>query len=78
MAVPRAALVSVSAGSGLVYVPGADERWEVRGVRVGLVDETAAEILEGIGQGEEVLVEGHWMLENGDRIEVRRRHRATL
>lgn len=70
VAIPRAALLSVSAGTGVVYLAGDDNEWEARRVEVGIVDDTTAEILDGIEAGEEVIVEGHWILREDDQIEV--------
>lgn len=70
-ALPRAALLSISAGAGVVYqVDEEDEGWIAREVKVGIVDETAVEILEGLEPGEEVIVEGHWILRETDKVEV--------
>lgn len=70
VAIPRAALLSISAGSGVVYVPGEDGSWEAREVKVGIVDDEFVEVLEGVAVGEDVIVEGHWILRDADKIEV--------
>ena len=70
IAIPRAALLSVSAGAGVVYLVEEDGNWQARGVEVGIVDDFAVEILDGIEPGEEVVVEGHWILRKDDKIEV--------
>ena len=72
LAVPRGALVSVSAGSGFVYIVTADGRWETRIVGVGMVDDTKAEILSGLKEDDLVIVRGHWSLKKGDAIRVER------
>lgn len=69
-AIPRSALLSISAGAGVVYLVTEDDGWEARQVTVGIVDDYAVEILEGIAPGEEVIVEGHWILRETDKVEV--------
>ncbi len=70
IAIPRAALLSISAGAGVVYLPGPDQSWEAREVKVGIVDDQSAEILSGIEPDEKVIVTGHWILREGDLIEI--------
>jgi HlyD family secretion protein len=72
LAVPRGALVSISAGSGFVNVVDAEDNWQSRLVEVGIVEETKAEILYGLSDGDRVIVRGHWVLEPGDLIRVER------
>lgn len=75
-AIPRAALLSISAGAGVVYLASEDgedgegKTWQARRVEVGIVDDSSVEILEGIEPGEEVIIEGHWILREDDQIEV--------
>ncbi|MEM9080117.1 MAG: HlyD family efflux transporter periplasmic adaptor subunit [Verrucomicrobiota bacterium] len=69
-AIPRSALLSISAGSGIVYLATKDGNWEAREVKVGIVDDFAAEILVGIEPGEEVIIEGQWVLREADKIEI--------
>lgn len=70
VSIPRAALVSVSAGSGLVYLVEGDDKWTAREVKVGMLNDTEVEILEGLAPGERVMTAGHWMLREGDEISV--------
>ena len=70
VSIPRAALVSVSAGSGLVYLVEGDDKWSAREVKVGMLNESRVEILEGLAPGEMVMITGHWMLREGDKISV--------
>jgi multidrug efflux pump subunit AcrA (membrane-fusion protein) len=70
LAVPRGALISISAGSGYVNVVDAEDKWQSRLVEVGIVEETKAEILSGLVKGDRVIVRGHWVLEPGDAIGV--------
>ena len=72
LAVPRGALVSVSAGSGFVYIVNAEGGWETRIVGVGMIDETKAEILSGLNEDDSVIVRGHWSLKKGDAIRIER------
>ena len=72
LAVPRGALVSISAGSGYVNVVDSEDKWQSRLVEVGIVEETKAEILSGLSAGDRVIVRGHWVLETGDDIRVER------
>ncbi|MDP0491403.1 MAG: hypothetical protein Q7Q71_10170, partial [Verrucomicrobiota bacterium JB023] len=58
------------AGAGVVYLPGEENGWEARQVKIGIVDDQAAEVLSGLEPGEEIIVEGHWILRETDRIEV--------
>ncbi|MGJ8726059.1 MAG: HlyD family secretion protein [Roseibacillus sp.] len=70
IAIPRSALLSISAGAGVVYMKDDESGWQARRVEVGIVDDYAVEILDGIQPGEEVIVEGHWILRESDQIEV--------
>ena len=70
VAIPRAALLSISAGAGVVYLVGEGGSWEARRVEVGIVDDASVEILAGIQPGEEVIVEGHWILHAEDKVKV--------
>lgn len=72
LGVPRGALVSISAGSGYVSVLNGAEEWEARLVTVGMVNDTKVEILSGLSEGEQVVVRGHWALEDGDKIRIER------
>jgi len=70
IAIPRAALLSVSAGAGIVYLPGEDNEWVARRVEIGIVDDFAAEVLSGLEEGEEIIIEGHWLIRETDQIEI--------
>jgi macrolide-specific efflux system membrane fusion protein len=70
LAVPREALVSVSAGKALVHVIDGSGDRTLRKISVGHVDGLAAEVLGGLSAGEQVIAEGHWGLQDNDAIEV--------
>jgi len=72
LAVPRGALVSVSAGSGYVHVMDGDDRWQSRLVEVGIVEETKVEIRSGLAAGDRVIVRGQWVLQPDDRVRIDR------
>jgi len=70
---PRAAVTSISAGKGLVYVVDhstASNKWRQREVSVGLIDLNHVEIRDGLSPGENVIIEGHWNLLSHDKIRV--------
>lgn len=67
--VPRAAVLSLSAGSALVYVAHLED-WSIREVAVGHVGVKYVEILDGLKVGEQVLIEGHINLKVDDKISV--------
>jgi multidrug efflux pump subunit AcrA (membrane-fusion protein) len=71
-AIPRSAVISVSGQSGMVYVVRGD-RFEPRQVTVGIVDGEWAEIREGLGPNDEVIIDGHFALMPDDRIVVSKR-----
>jgi len=68
VAVPQAAVVSMSAGSGLVYVVKGSQ-WEVRRAEYGAASDCWLEVRGGVAQGDKVIVEGHDVLKAGDAIE---------
>lgn len=70
LAVPRGALVAVSAGIGYVYVIDQNNTWISRLVEVGIVEEKKVEILSGLSVGDRVIVRGQWVLLPNDRVEV--------
>ena len=71
LAVPRGAVASVSAGKGLVHVVSG-EGYQPREVALGFVSNEWYEVRSGLDLGIEVIVDGHQILEPGDRIVVRR------
>ena len=71
LTVPRASVMSISAGHAVVYVVKKFDEWEMRPVKVGYVSESFVEILEGLKHGENVMVDGHWTLKEDDKIEVK-------
>jgi HlyD family secretion protein len=75
IAVPQAAVTSLSAGSGVLHILDAG-RHVARQVRCGATSDGWTEILEGIAAGEQVIVEGHQILEPQDRIVPSRAHLA--
>jgi multidrug efflux pump subunit AcrA (membrane-fusion protein) len=68
VAVPEAAMTSMSAGNGLVSVVSGSS-WQVRRVRYGAATEGWVEVLDGVASGDKVMVEGQQVLQAGDRIE---------
>ncbi len=74
LTVPRSAVLSISAGSALVYLvpdPSAENpAWKIQSVRVGKVTESYAEILSGLTSADQVMIDGHWTLQKEDKIKV--------
>jgi multidrug resistance efflux pump len=68
IAVPRSALLSMSAGNGLLYAVNGP-KWEVRRATYGATSDGWVEVLSGVSKGEKVIVEGQQVLLSGDRIE---------
>lgn len=68
--VPRSAVMSISAGSAVVYVVQGEREWSIREVKVGNVGMKYVEILHGLKPQEQVMVDGHWTLKADDKIEV--------
>ena len=75
LAVNRAAVISVSAGKGMVYVVDGD-RFRPKEVSLGITDGDWREILAGLSPDEEVIVDGHFALMPDDRVIVTRRERG--
>jgi multidrug efflux pump subunit AcrA (membrane-fusion protein) len=67
LAVPEAAMVSMSAGNGLLFVVNGAQ-WEVRRARYGAAFDGWLELLDGGNPGDKVIVEGQQVLEAGDHI----------
>ncbi len=70
---PRAAVTSISAGKGIVYVvdhEASSNKWREREIRVGHIDLEQVEIREGLALGEKVIIEGHWNLLSDDQIRI--------
>ena len=72
LTIPKAAVLSISAGSGVVNVVNSDESWEVREIQVGYVNDRVAEVLGGLTEEDEVMIDGHWTLKIDDEITVER------
>lgn len=70
LAVPRAAVLSISAGTGLVCVPDSAGGWQSKAVEIGYVDGDWVEIRDGLLAGEQVISKGHRILKQGDRIGI--------
>jgi multidrug resistance efflux pump len=68
LTVPEGAMISMSAGSGLIFVVRGSQ-WEVRRARYGAASEGWLEVLAGASQGEKVIVDGQQVLETGDAIQ---------
>jgi multidrug efflux pump subunit AcrA (membrane-fusion protein) len=67
-AVPEGAMVSMSAGSGLVFLVNGP-KWEVRRARYGAASDGWLEVVDGVSRGDKVIVEGQQVLEAGDAIQ---------
>jgi multidrug efflux pump subunit AcrA (membrane-fusion protein) len=67
LAVPQAAMVSMSSGSALLFV-AKDTGWQTRRARYGAASGGWVEVLDGASAGEKVIVEGQRVLEPGDRV----------
>lgn len=70
LAVPRQSLLSISAGQAIVQLLDEEGNRRPQEVRVGFINENAAEILSGLSPGDRVISEGHWGLQTDDRIEI--------
>ena len=68
LAVPQGAVASVSSGQGLVHVLSAEDEREVRQVLVGATSNGFTEILDGLNDGETVIVDGYETLQPTDRV----------
>lgn len=71
LAIPRAALTSISAGSGFVYLIE-DGKAVPRAVQVGIVMRDRVEILSGLNKEDEVITEGFWNLKESDEVEIQK------
>jgi multidrug efflux system membrane fusion protein len=67
--IPSAALQYGSRGT-FVYVVGADQRIEVRPVRVGFGNSGTTLIEEGVAEGERLVLEGTDRLRDGSQVEI--------
>jgi multidrug resistance efflux pump len=76
IAVPQSALLSMSAGKGLLFVVNGS-KWDVRRATYGATSDGWVEVLSGVSAGEKVIVEGQQVLLNGDRIEDTAWHPAS-
>jgi multidrug efflux pump subunit AcrA (membrane-fusion protein) len=76
VAVPQSALLSMSAGNGLVFVVNGP-KWEVRRATYGATSDGWVEMLSGVSRGEKIIVEGQQVLLSGDRIEETAWHPAS-
>ncbi len=69
LSIPASAVLSASAGKGLVLVR-CDDSFETRRVVLGNSVNGWTEIREGLSEADEVLIEGHQVLRPGDLIKV--------
>ena len=69
LAMPAGALIHFSAGEGLVCVVE-DCRIRVRPVKFGITSKGMTEIIQGLKEGEQVIISGQQALKEGDQIEV--------
>jgi HlyD family secretion protein len=74
LAVPRGAVLSVSAGEGIIYVINAQRAPELRQVQVG---GSHLQIVDGLRAGETIIVDGQQVLQPTDKIRITA-HRAAL
>ena len=70
VSVPQEAVLSRAAGT-VIFVAQPDGTAKEVPVRVGLRDSGRAEILEGLGLGDPVIVQGQSQLYDGRKIEVK-------
>lgn len=68
VAVPQSAMLSMSAGNGLLFVVNGP-KWQVRRATYGATSDGWIEVLSGVSRGEKIIVEGQQVLQSGDRIE---------
>jgi multidrug resistance efflux pump len=68
VAVPQSALLSMSAGNGLLFVVKGSQ-WEVRRATYGATSDGWVEVHSGVSKGEKIIVEGQQILQKGDPIE---------
>ena len=74
--IPRNGVLSVAASRALITVPASDElnevstEWTQKPVKLGYVGHDWAEIVEGVEEGEVVLVKGHRIIREGDAIQM--------
>ncbi|UCF79440.1 MAG: efflux RND transporter periplasmic adaptor subunit [Candidatus Eiseniibacteriota bacterium] len=57
-------------GEQAVFVITEEERAELRPVTVGIINEKSAEILEGLLEGERVVLRGHELLSGGEKLKL--------
>jgi multidrug efflux pump subunit AcrA (membrane-fusion protein) len=74
LAIPCAGVTAVSGGKGLVYVARGDT-FAPKDVTLGVTDGEWAAIRSGLAPDDEVIVDGHFALMPGDRIDITRRAR---
>ena len=67
LAIPRSAVLSMSAGSGMVHLVQGEEH-ATRAVTLGITDEGWTEITGGLAEGDKVITAGQLGLRPGDRI----------
>jgi hypothetical protein len=68
--VPREAVAAVSGGKGLIYL-ARGEQYEAREVLMGIIDGDWVEILGGLDGVDELIIDGHQVLEPGDRVKAK-------
>jgi multidrug efflux pump subunit AcrA (membrane-fusion protein) len=69
LCLPREAVFAITAGKGLVYLVDGD-RPIPREVTLGILDGDYVEIRDGLGPEEVVVLDGHQILEPGDRVRI--------
>jgi membrane fusion protein (multidrug efflux system) len=67
--VPRTAVIAEK-GELVVFVASADSTAERRVVKVGFEDEDHAEILEGVSEGESIVIQGQRSLKHGSPLRI--------
>lgn len=69
--IPRNALLSVAAGRAIVITPGeTDGSWQRTPIETGYIGHDWAEVKRGLKEGDQVLIDGHRILRENDRIEI--------
>jgi HlyD family secretion protein len=69
LCLPREAVFAITAGKGMVYLVDGDVP-RPREVTLGIIDGDYIQIKDGLKAGEVVILDGHQVLEPGDRIRI--------
>jgi multidrug efflux pump subunit AcrA (membrane-fusion protein) len=69
LSLPREAVFAITAGKGMVYLVEGDVP-RPREVTLGIIDGDYIQICDGLDPDEQVILDGHQILEPGDRIRI--------